>query len=49
MNIFGLTFFGEYEYEYIQIKIFRQIQIQISSGILKWANIDTNIIIQTDV
>ena len=28
-NIFGLTFFGEYEYEYIWIPFFRQIQIQI--------------------
>ena len=26
-NIFVLTFFGEYEYEYIPIPFFRQIQI----------------------
>ena len=34
-NIFGLTFFGEYEYEYIRILFFRRVQIRIYSGLPK--------------
>ena len=45
----GLKFFGDYKYEYIWIPFFRQIQIQINLGLPKWANMNTNTTILTDI
>ena len=48
-NLFGMKFFGKYNYEYIWIKFLKQKQIQLYSCLLKWANMNMNTIIQTDI